>query len=58
LLFVVRETLSDKSEVYDVIFGEHKFAATGYDEARDLAERISDAINECTTHTANVIDET
>lgn len=58
LLFVTREVLTDKSEVFNVIFGEHKFAATGRDEAHELAEKIADAINEGTCNTADVIDET
>jgi hypothetical protein len=58
LLFVTSETLTDNSKVYNVVFGEHKFAAVTQQDARDIANAICDAINDHTTQTADVIDET
>jgi hypothetical protein len=56
LLFMVKETLTDGSEVYNVIFGDFKFAAVSVTDAVQLADKIMDAINEHTTQTA-VVDE-
>ncbi len=58
LIFVISEKLSDGSLVYNVVLGEHKWHAVDQDEARELANKFSDAINDHTTNTADVIDET
>lgn len=57
LVFIVPETLSDKSKVYNVVLGEHKWHATDYEAAIALAEAIADAINEHTVDMAEMIDE-
>ena len=57
LLFVVRETLSDKSIAFNVVFGEHKLAAVDEAAAEELAQSIADAINDHTTQTADVVYE-
>lgn len=58
LIFVVAETLSDNSKVYNVVLGEHKWHAVSQGEAIELAEKIADAINDHTVDTADVVDET
>lgn len=57
LLFVVAETLSDRSVAYNVVFGEHKFSATSLRAAKDMAEAIADAINDNSVNMADVIYE-
>lgn len=58
LIFVVSETLTDNSKVYNVVLGEHKWHATDQTAAVALAEAIMDAINDFTVDTADVVDET
>jgi hypothetical protein len=58
LFFVISEKLSDGSVVYNVVLGEHKWQAVDQDEARDLAHDLAEAINDHTTNTAGVVDET
>jgi len=58
LIFVISEKLSDGSLAYNVVLGEHKWQAVDHDEARELANKFSDAINDHTTNTADVVDET
>lgn len=57
LLFVAAEILTDGSKVYNVHFGDHKFAATSIIDAVELADKLAAAINEHTCHTADVVDE-
>jgi hypothetical protein len=54
ILSVVRETLSDGSEVFNVHLGNIRLPAIDEREARKLAEKIADAINEHTTQSADV----
>lgn len=57
LIFVVPETLSDRSVVYNVICGEHIWHATDQDNASELAEKIAQAINDHTVDSADVVYE-
>ena len=57
LIFIVSEKLSDGSQVFNVIFGEMKFPAVTEDDAVQLAETISNAINDHTNNRADVIYE-
>jgi hypothetical protein len=57
LFFVIREKLSDGSEVFNVQLGDIRFPAVTQDDALELAEKLSDAINDHTTTTAAVVDE-
>lgn len=57
LFFVVREKLSDGSEVFNVQFGDTQFCGVTQEDAQELAQKMADAINEHTGHTADVIDE-
>ena len=57
LIWIVRETLSDGSEVCNVeLPGGEKIAATSYGAATDLAQTIVDAINEHSTNIADVME--
>lgn len=58
LIFVVKERLSDGSEVFNVVLGEHKWPAVMQGDAQDMARAIVDAIEHHTTETADFIDET
>ena len=57
LVFVVPETLSDNSVVYNVILGEYTWHATDQENANELAEKIVAAINEHTVDEADVVYE-
>jgi hypothetical protein len=57
VIFVLREKLSDNSEVFNVKVGGEKFPAVTEADAEDLAEKISEAINDHTTSTAGVVYE-
>jgi hypothetical protein len=57
IIFIVSETLSDKSEVFNVLIGDVKLAAVSEDEAGRLAEGIASLINDHTTNTADVVYE-
>ena len=57
VIFVLREKLSDGSEVFNVKIGSEKLAAVSEGDASYLADKISDAINEHTTNTAGVVYE-
>lgn len=58
LVFVVSETLTDGSNVYNVILGDQKWHAVDQGEAQELAWKISGAINDHTVDVAAVVDET
>lgn len=55
IVFMVKESLTDGSHVYNVLLGEMKFCAVDEDAAEELAQTISDAINDHTTHNAGVV---
>lgn len=55
LIWVVPQTLSDKSIVYNVEFGGLKFSAVDEDAAEALAEGFAELINEHTCETADVM---
>lgn len=57
LIFVMPETLTDKSVVYNVTIGPIKLAATTEDDAGELAERIREAIDDHATQTVDVVYE-
>lgn len=57
IIFVVPETLSDKSVVYNVVLGEHKFSATDQDAAREFAEGLQELIDDLTTNSVGIIYE-
>lgn len=55
LFFIVKEILTDKSEVFNVIFGQHKFTAVTLDDAQIPVDKFVEAINEHTCQTADRI---
>lgn len=55
LFWVVEETLSDGSKVYNVEFGDVHFPCVTENDANTLAEKLADAIEEHTTTTAGVM---
>jgi hypothetical protein len=57
IVFVVPETLSDGSVVYNVKIGGLTLNAVTESDANDLAEKISDAIGDHTVNTAGVVVE-
>lgn len=57
VIFVIPETLSDGSKVFDVKFGNVKLQAVSEDEASELAEKIRDAVEDHTNNTAGVVYE-
>jgi len=57
LIFVVPETLSDKSVVYNVKLGNVTFHAVTESDAHDLAEGFLSLIEEHTNDTADTVYE-
>jgi hypothetical protein len=57
VVFVVAETLSDNSIVYNVKLGQLTLNAVTQSDAQDLAEKISTAIADHTVNTTGVVDE-
>lgn len=58
LFFITREELSDKSCVYNIKYGEITIHAVDKHEARQLAHKLAEAIDEHSVDTSGVIDET
>lgn len=57
LFFVSAERLSDGSYAHNVIFGDLVFHAVDRAQAIELADRLADAINDCTVDTASTVIE-
>lgn len=57
LVFVTHETLSDGSEVHNVVFGEFTFHAITESDADELANDIVRSIEAHTNDTADVVYE-
>lgn len=57
IIFIIPETLSDKSVAYNVQLGEHKFNATDKEAAREFAEGLQNLIEDHTTNSVGIIYE-
>jgi hypothetical protein len=57
IIFVVPETLTDQSKVFNVLIGDVKLAACDQDDAGALAEGIAALIEDHTTNTSGVVYE-
>jgi hypothetical protein len=57
IIFVVPQTLTDNSIVYDVKIGNLTFHAVTKDDAIDLAEKMSVAIEDHTNDTTGIVYE-
>jgi hypothetical protein len=57
IIFVVPETLTDKSVVYNIVLGELKFSATDEDAAKEFAEGLEQLIEDHTTNSAGIVYE-
>jgi hypothetical protein len=55
-IWVVRKELSDASEVFDVEIGGQTVEAVTKDDAYELAQKISEAINEHSNTDSAVLD--